>query len=151
MHFSAMIGFGVDGSEVRYDVTLTVLSALVAVLVVGCGLFVVGYGRPLTIKILIGGLFTGLGVGGMHYTGMAALSVRLKPGAETLSGVDPLRFMLPVIIAALIALAMRLLAVITGPTREDMEVRAQLFATPAPHPMAPSPARAAGQGSHRLR
>jgi NO-binding membrane sensor protein with MHYT domain len=73
MHFMAMIGFSVDGSPIAYDVRTTVASWLTAVIVVGVGLFLVGYGRPTAGKILAAGVFTGLGVAGMHYTGMAAM------------------------------------------------------------------------------
>src|SRR5689334_5970559 len=45
MHFIAMLGFDVPASPVRYDVALTAGSAVVAVVVVGIGLFAVGFGR----------------------------------------------------------------------------------------------------------
>jgi NO-binding membrane sensor protein with MHYT domain len=87
MHFMAMLGFGVSGQDIRYDVPLTVASAVIAIVVVGIGLFIVGWrapagadsnklrrpGRPNPAKILAGGLFAGLGVAAMHYTGMAAM------------------------------------------------------------------------------
>jgi NO-binding membrane sensor protein with MHYT domain len=73
MHFMAMLGFGVTGADIRYDVPLTAASAVVAIVVVGAGLFIVGMGRPTVVKILFGGLFTGLGVAAMHYMGMAAM------------------------------------------------------------------------------
>jgi NO-binding membrane sensor protein with MHYT domain len=185
---------------VRYGIGLTVGSAVVAVVVVGCGLFIVGYGRPSPAKVIAGGVFTGLGIAGMHYmgmagmrvhgvigyniplvvtslliaivaatvalwftvslhtpgaitaaalimgiavcgmhyTGMAALRVRLVPGEETVTGVDPVHFMIPVITVASIVLTVLLLAVITGPTREDIEVRNQLFDR-APSPFSPLP------------
>ncbi|MFE0254202.1 MHYT domain-containing protein [Streptomyces sp. NPDC059010] len=73
MHFIAMIGFQVEEARIRYDAGLTVLSLAVAVVVVGIGVFIVGYrgaGRgPLTSA----GVITGLGVAAMHYLGMAAL------------------------------------------------------------------------------
>jgi NO-binding membrane sensor protein with MHYT domain len=73
MHFMAMIGFGVVGSEIRYDVPTTALSALVSVTVVGIGLFITGLGKVSVVKIGIGGVITGLGVNAMHYMGMAAM------------------------------------------------------------------------------
>ncbi|MGI5448464.1 MHYT domain-containing protein [Streptomyces sp. CA-243310] len=73
MHFVAMLGFDVTGTEIHYDVPLTILSLLVAVLVVGAGVFAVGYGRNRRRSLAIGGLTTGLGVASMHYLGMAAL------------------------------------------------------------------------------
>jgi NO-binding membrane sensor protein with MHYT domain len=75
MHFMAMIGFTVDDSTVSYDPAITGASFLTAVIVVGIGLFVVGYGRPRWWKVIIAGGFTGVGVAGMHYTGMAAMRV----------------------------------------------------------------------------
>ncbi|MCX5285799.1 MHYT domain-containing protein [Streptomyces sp. NPDC102256] len=73
MHFVAMLGFGVTGTEIRYNVPLTVLSLLVAMAFVSAGLFAVGYGRDRRRAFVIGGLTTGLGVASMHYLGMAAL------------------------------------------------------------------------------
>ncbi|MFF1508616.1 MHYT domain-containing protein [Streptomyces sp. NPDC058326] len=73
MHFVAMLGFGVTGTDIRYDVPLTILSLLIAMAVVGAGVFAVGYGRDRVRSLLIGGLTTGVGVASMHYMGMAAL------------------------------------------------------------------------------
>ncbi|MFD8701109.1 MHYT domain-containing protein [Kitasatospora sp. NPDC059648] len=74
MHFIAMLGFSVSGADITYQPGLTVFSLLVAVAVVGIGLFTVGYWRshPM-LALLIGGLTTGLGVAAMHYLGMAAM------------------------------------------------------------------------------
>ncbi|MFC9843177.1 MHYT domain-containing protein [Streptomyces sp. NPDC060223] len=73
MHFVAMLGFSVSGTEMRYNVPLTIVSLLVAMVVVGAGVFAVGYGRDRGRALAIGGLTTGLGVASMHYLGMAAL------------------------------------------------------------------------------
>ncbi|MFE5581027.1 MHYT domain-containing protein [Kitasatospora sp. NPDC056531] len=78
MHFVAMFGFTVDGTELRYNVPLTVLSLVVAVLVTGLGLTVVAYGRHRGLALLGGGFTTGVGVAAMHYLGMAA--VRMHGG-----------------------------------------------------------------------
>jgi NO-binding membrane sensor protein with MHYT domain len=75
MHFIAMLGFGVRGSEIRYDIPVTTASALIAIVVVGVGLFTVGFGRPHPMKVVLGGTFAGLGVASMHYTGMAAMRI----------------------------------------------------------------------------
>lgn len=80
MHFIAMLGFGIDGVTVRYDVPLTLLSLGVAVVVVGLGVFTVGYGKRVGRSVLLGGIGTGVGVAAMHYTGMAAVQV---PGNVT--------------------------------------------------------------------
>jgi NO-binding membrane sensor protein with MHYT domain len=74
MHFVAMLGFSVDGTPIRYDVGLTVASAIIAIVTVGLGLTVALLGeRARRIRILVGGLLAGLGVTAMHYTGMAAM------------------------------------------------------------------------------
>jgi len=74
MHFVAMLGFRVVGTPIRYDVGLTAASALIAVVTVGVGLVIALLGAGARrIRILIGGLFAGLGVAAMHYTGMAAM------------------------------------------------------------------------------
>ncbi|EST20767.1 MHYT domain-containing protein [Streptomyces roseochromogenus] len=73
MHFVAMLGFRVSGTDIRYNVPLTILSLLVAMVVVCGGVFAVGYSRDRNRALLLGGLTTGLGVASMHYLGMAAV------------------------------------------------------------------------------
>lgn len=89
MHFVAMFGFTVDGTELRYNVPLTLLSLVVAIVVVGLGVFVVGYGRHRGRALLLGGLTTGIGVAAMHYLGMAAIrihgAIAYSPGTVALS------------------------------------------------------------------
>ncbi|MFI7124140.1 MHYT domain-containing protein [Nonomuraea sp. NPDC050153] len=75
MHFIAMLGFSVTGSPIRYDVPLTALSAFIAVVVVGMGLFLVSYGGERPASLLGGGVLTGLGVAAMHYLGMYAMNM----------------------------------------------------------------------------
>ncbi|GAA3445666.1 MHYT domain-containing protein [Planomonospora venezuelensis] len=75
MHFVAMMGFSVGGAQIRYDVPLTAGSAVLAIVVVGAGLFLVSRGDARTVPLLGGGLLTGLGVAGMHYLGMAAMNM----------------------------------------------------------------------------
>nr|WP_296070818.1 MHYT domain-containing protein [uncultured Actinoplanes sp.] len=75
MHFTAILGFDVPASPVRFDVPTTVLSLFAAVVAVGIGLMVVGHGRRRLPKVVIGGLLTGGGVTAMHYTGMRGMHV----------------------------------------------------------------------------
>nr|QLK01031.1 signal protein [Micromonospora carbonacea] len=105
MHFMAMLGFAVEGTRIRYDVPLTVASALVAVAAVGIGLTTVGTGRISGLRIGAGGLFTGLGVAAMHYTGMAAMRL----GGSL--GYDRVRVALSVAIAVVAATVALWLAV----------------------------------------
>ncbi|WDZ82609.1 MHYT domain-containing protein [Micromonospora cathayae] len=105
MHFMAMLGFGVEGTRIRYDVPLTVASAVIAVVAVGIGLVIVGTGRVTAPRILVGGLFTGAGVAAMHYTGMAAMRLNGDLGYDTT------RVVLSVVIAVVAATAALWLAV----------------------------------------
>lgn len=75
LHFIAMIGFGVTGSAIRYDVPLTLISLVLAIAVVSAGVFTVGYGRSRGLSLFVGGLGMGLGVATMHYSGMAAVKL----------------------------------------------------------------------------
>ncbi len=76
MHFVAMMGFSVVGTPIRYDVGLTVASALIAVVAVGLGLAIALLGKGAqNLRILSGGVIAGLGVAAMHYTGMAAMEL----------------------------------------------------------------------------
>ncbi|MFI6731744.1 MHYT domain-containing protein [Nonomuraea sp. NPDC050451] len=75
MHFIAMMGFEVEGTQIKYDVWLTVASAIVAIVVVGTGLLLVSYGGGRVLALLGGGLLTGLGVASMHYLGMYAMNM----------------------------------------------------------------------------
>jgi NO-binding membrane sensor protein with MHYT domain len=75
MHFIAMLGFAIPGQTIRYSVPVTLLSMLIAVVVVGAGLFITGFSRGGAGPLLAGGLVVGLGVASMHYLGMAAIRV----------------------------------------------------------------------------
>jgi NO-binding membrane sensor protein with MHYT domain len=76
MHFMAMLGFSVAGEPpIRFDLGITVASLMTAIVVVAIGLFIVGYGQPSAMKVIAAGVFTGIGVAGMHYSGMAAMQI----------------------------------------------------------------------------
>jgi NO-binding membrane sensor protein with MHYT domain len=75
MHFIAMLGFAVVGTQVRYNVPLTLLSLIVAIVVVGVGVFVVAHGGGKPSSLFGGGLATGFGVAAMHYIGMSGVHI----------------------------------------------------------------------------
>jgi NO-binding membrane sensor protein with MHYT domain len=85
MHFVAMLGFHVRGAETRFDVTLTIASGLLAVLVVGLGLFIVRAAGVGALALLGGGTVTGLGVAAMHYLGMRAMHVGVTITYDTVT------------------------------------------------------------------
>ena len=99
MHFIAMLGYTVPGQVIHYNVLVTIGSMLIAVIVVGIGLLIVGFARRKWTSLLLAGTFTGVGVAAMHYTGMAAMRL---PARMTYS---PALFGLSVVIAVVAATA----------------------------------------------
>ncbi|GAA2774145.1 membrane protein [Streptomyces showdoensis] len=89
MHFIGMLGFKVRETAIGYDGPLTLASLLFAVVSVGVGVSAVVYRGTRLPVLLTAGLFTGLGVAGMHYTGMAAMqmegTVRYDPTTVAVS------------------------------------------------------------------
>lgn len=75
MHFIAMLGFELPAADVRYSLGYTLVSMLMAIVIVGIGLFMIGFSPRTPRVLLISGVVTGLGVAAMHYTGMAAVHV----------------------------------------------------------------------------
>jgi len=75
MHFIAMLGYTIPGQQITYNVPLTIASMLIAIAVVGVGLFIVGFGKGGWLPLLTGGVIVGIGVATMHYLGMAAMSM----------------------------------------------------------------------------
>jgi NO-binding membrane sensor protein with MHYT domain len=76
MHFVAMLGFTIPGQEIMYNIPMTMISLVVAVVVVAIGLFIVGYGGGGLLPVLAGGVIIGVGVSTMHYVGMSAMSMQ---------------------------------------------------------------------------
>ena len=75
MHFIAMLGFTIPGQTILYNVPVTIVSMLIAIVVVGIGLFIVTWGNGGWRPLLIGGAIVGVGVASMHYLGMEAMSM----------------------------------------------------------------------------
>jgi NO-binding membrane sensor protein with MHYT domain len=93
MHFIAMLGFTIPGQTILYNVPITIVSMLIAIVVVGIGLFIVTWGNGGWRPLLIGGAIVGVGVASMHYLGMEAMSM-----PDTMRYNAPL-FVLSVVIA----------------------------------------------------
>src|SRR5579862_1580043 len=72
MHFVAMLAFMLP-IPMSYDIGLTVLSLVVAILVTGGGFYVISRQSASPLRLVLSGIFMGLGIAGMHYTGMAAM------------------------------------------------------------------------------
>jgi NO-binding membrane sensor protein with MHYT domain len=72
MHFVAMLAF-IMPTPMSYDIGLTALSLVVAILVTGGGFYVISRLGASSLRLALGGAFMGLGIAAMHYTGMAAM------------------------------------------------------------------------------
>ncbi|MFE7169614.1 MHYT domain-containing protein [Streptomyces sp. NPDC057616] len=85
MHFVAMMGFTVKEAPIHYDKALTFASLGVAIVMVGVGIFIVGYRGARGAALFTGGTITGLGVASMHYLGMAGMRLNGKLEYNTLT------------------------------------------------------------------
>ncbi|MGZ5232602.1 MAG: MHYT domain-containing protein [Burkholderiales bacterium] len=98
MHFIGMLGFDLP-VPVSYDVTLTLLSLVIAILAAGLA-FVWVSGRAVhSMSLLVGGVLVGCGIAAMHYTGMAAM--KIEPSIRY----DPALFALSILIAVSASIA----------------------------------------------
>ena len=75
MHMMAMLGFEVAGTPIRFDPWLMSASLAIGITVVSGGVFLVGYGRQSTTRLLIGGPLTGIGISLEHVAGLAAVRI----------------------------------------------------------------------------
>lgn len=75
MHFVGMMAWHSD-MPTNYDIGLTVLSMVLAVISTGIGFAIVGLGSRTVFAIILAGVFMGVGVAAMHYMGMAAMQMQ---------------------------------------------------------------------------
>jgi NO-binding membrane sensor protein with MHYT domain len=92
MHFVAMLAF-IMPTPMSYDIGLTALSLVVAMFVTGGAFYVISRQSGSPLRLVLSGVFMGLGIAAMHYTGMAAMR-----GHAELS-YDPLFVALSLVIA----------------------------------------------------
>jgi NO-binding membrane sensor protein with MHYT domain len=76
MHFIGMLAFRLP-IPVSYEISITLLSLLVAVLASGIALFAASRNALSAYRMLFAGLLMGCGIASMHYIGMAAM--RMEP------------------------------------------------------------------------
>ncbi|MGN4047932.1 putative bifunctional diguanylate cyclase/phosphodiesterase [Pseudomonas sp. SM4] len=79
MHFIGMLAFKLP-IDLGYDITITALSLLIAVLSCGFALWLVSQPKLPILQHAFGALIMGAGISAMHYTGMAAM--RMTPGID---------------------------------------------------------------------
>ncbi|GAB3292012.1 putative bifunctional diguanylate cyclase/phosphodiesterase [Parahaliea aestuarii] len=92
MHFIGMLAMK-TGGHMQYDLSLTLLSMLAAMLASALALLIVCAPTPTTGRLSVGGLTMGAGVCLMHYLGMEAML------SHTPTGYDPTLFSVSVLIA----------------------------------------------------
>ena len=92
MHFIGMLAFSLP-VPMGYDVPVTLLSMLIAIVVSGFALYTVSRSKLTARNLLTGGVLMGIGIASMHYTGMAAMET--SPPIQY----DPALFVASVVIA----------------------------------------------------
>ncbi|RON09703.1 histidine kinase [Pseudomonas brassicacearum] len=92
MHFIGMLAFRLP-LILGYDIGITFLSLVIAILSCGFALWLVSQPRLPGWQLAFGALIMGAGISGMHYTGMAAM--RMQPGIDY----DPTLFGASLVIA----------------------------------------------------
>jgi signal transduction histidine kinase/CheY-like chemotaxis protein len=96
MHFIGMLAFRLP-VQVNYDIPMTLLSMLPAIVASGIMLHVISQAQIGLRKLLLGGTFMGAGIGVMHYTGMAAMRM------DAVMFYDPTLFVVSVMVAVVLA------------------------------------------------
>jgi NO-binding membrane sensor protein with MHYT domain len=92
MHFVGMLAF-IMPIPMSYDIGLTCLSLVLAIFVTSAGFYIISRSSAWPVRLVLSGIFMGVGIVAMHYTGMAAML-----GHAEIS-YDPLFVALSVVIA----------------------------------------------------
>lgn len=105
MHFVAMLAVEMHrGMEMRYDLPLTLLSAVFAMIAAGLAFDIASRKSRSFGRLLVGGVALGGGIGAMHYTGMLAMRM------DALIRYDQTWFAASVVVAVVLAtLAIRMM------------------------------------------
>jgi diguanylate cyclase len=83
MHFIAMLALGLP-APAEYDSLVTTISAFVAIVLTGLGLYAASSGHITRYALPTGGLLMGGGIAGMHYVGMSAIRANCVVSYEPL-------------------------------------------------------------------
>ena len=104
MHFVGMLSFSLP-IPLGYDIAITLLSLLIAIVISYFALNLITQGSLSPLRLVVSGTVMGLGIAGMHYTGMGAM--KMQPGIQY----DPLIFSLSLLVAIAAATAALWIAV----------------------------------------
>lgn len=113
MHYLGMAGMRLRG-QLQYDTLTVALSVMVAVLAATAALWAAVSVRGF-LPSLGAGLVMGVAVSGMHYTGMAALSVHLHGPASAAGGGSSTLLLAPMLIGPVIFLFLAGVVVLFDP------------------------------------
>ena len=72
MHFVGMLAF-IMLTPMSYELRLTGLSLVLAIFVTSGGFYLIGRPNVSSLRLVLSGIFMGVGIVSMHYTGMAAM------------------------------------------------------------------------------
>lgn len=75
MHFIGMLAYHLP-IKISYDPAITVFSVFIAVLASGTALFIMKKGEGSKPRLYLSSLVMGIGISGMHYSGMAAMKMQ---------------------------------------------------------------------------
>lgn len=92
MHFIGMLAFSLP-TPLGYNLATTGYSLMIAILLSYSVLYVVTQTKLTFLRLITGGTLMGLGISGMHYTGMAAME--MQPAIHY----DPVLFVTSIVIA----------------------------------------------------
>lgn len=97
MHFIAMLAFRLP-VPIAYNTLITLALLVAAMVASGVALFIVSREAMGMVPLVSGAVLMGIGVGTMHYTGMAAMRL------EAVMWYDTTLFLAPVIVAIVVSL-----------------------------------------------
>ena len=127
MHYVGMTAMRLNG-RVDYDRDLVIGSVVIAVVAATVALWLAVTVRG-PLAIIGSALVMGIAVSGMHYTGMAAMSVHLHDGAaRTPPGATVSTLLTPIILTVIFGVIALVFAVLAAPTEEDRAELAYLNA-----------------------
>jgi NO-binding membrane sensor protein with MHYT domain len=125
MHYTSMWSVNIKGT-MSYNPFLVVLSIIIAVGAAIAALWFTVAAEQLPQR-LMAGLVLGLASTGMHFVGMASVTVKIDENAPDPGGVEVFSFLFPVFILAAVALAVPIVAILTTGSKKE-----PVTLTPAP-------------------
>ncbi len=144
MHYTGMWALRIQG-EISYDPKLVLASIAIAIIAATAALWFTLVLESMALRVAAG-FVMGVAVAGMHYTGMAAVRVRLDPNAPVPDGLDVFSFVFPIFVIGLLAMAVPITAVMMAGEADEEAADEAVVAEPAvlAEPPAPEPVPTSG-------